>query len=39
MELSLGLLFWSIAAGIVGTGLLDIADRFMERVSFTTGGT
>jgi hypothetical protein len=32
------LLFWSMVGGIVGTGLMDIADQFMDRVNFTTGG-
>ncbi len=33
------LLFWSMVGGLVGTGLLDIADSLMERVHFTTGGS
>jgi len=33
------LLFWSMVGGIVGTGLMDIADQFMNRVNFTTGGS
>ncbi len=32
------LLFWSIVGGIVGTAFMDIADQFMNRVNFTTGG-
>lgn len=32
------LIFWSIAGGIVGTALMDIADQFMGQVNFTTGG-
>jgi len=31
------LLFWSIVGGIVGTVFMDIADKFMDRVNFTTG--
>ena len=31
------LLFWSIVGGIVGTAFMDIADKFMDRVNFTTG--
>ncbi len=31
------LLFWSIVGGIVGTLFMDIADKFMARVNFTTG--
>ena len=32
-----GLLFWSVVGGIVGTVLMDIADKSMARVNFTTG--
>lgn len=31
------LLFWSIVGGIIGTVFMDIADKFMDRVNFTTG--
>jgi len=32
------LFLWSMVGGIVGTGLMDIADRLMDRARFTTGG-
>jgi hypothetical protein len=31
------LLFWSIVGGIVGTVFMDIADKSMAWVNFTTG--
>ncbi len=31
------LLFWSVVGGLVGTGLMDIADKSMAGVNFTTG--
>jgi len=30
-------LFWSIVGGIIGTVFMDIADKLMDRVNFTTG--
>jgi hypothetical protein len=31
------LLFWLIVGGIVGTVFMDIADKLMARMKFTTG--
>ena len=31
------LLFWSIVGGLVGTVFMDIADKSMALVNFTTG--
>ncbi len=31
------LLFWALVGGIFGTALIDIADKLMARVNFTTG--
>jgi hypothetical protein len=31
------LLLWSIVGGVVGTVLMDIADKSMAGVNFTTG--
>ncbi len=31
------LLLWSIVGGIVGTVLMDVADKIMERTNFTKG--
>ncbi len=30
-------LFWTLLGGIFGTVLLDLADKLMARVNFTTG--
>lgn len=30
-------LFWTLVAGIVGTVFIDVADRLMAQVKFTTG--
>ncbi len=35
----MGLLFWSIVGGLVGTGLMDITDSFPERLKRTRGGS
>jgi hypothetical protein len=35
----MGLLFWSIVGGLVGTGLMDITDSFAERLKITSGGS
>ncbi len=34
----MGLLLWSIVGGLVGTGLMDIADSIAERLKITSVG-
>ncbi len=35
----MGLLFWSIVGGLVGTGLMDIAGETAERSKITSRGS
>lgn len=35
----MALFFWAIVGGLAGTGLMDIAGSFAERLKITTGGS
>lgn len=35
----MALFFWAIVGGLIGTGLMDIAGNFAERLKITTGGS
>jgi hypothetical protein len=35
----MGLFFWAVVGGLVGTGLMDIVGSFTERLNITTRGS
>lgn len=35
----MGLYFWAIVGGLVGTGLMDIAEKFMQGLKITSRGS